>query len=210
MKTGMLAAESVFEALGAQRQHDELKSYPDAFRRSWVYADLYKVRNVKPGFKWGLWGGMAHGGIHMWLNDLGLGRLVPWTLRHARPDHATLKPAAQMPRIDYPKPDNVLTFDRLSSVYLSNTTHEEDQPVHLRLRDPSIPVKHNLALYDGPEARYCPAAVYEFVDVEGGGKRLQINAANCVHCKTCDIKDPYEIITWVTPEGGAGPNYQNL
>jgi electron-transferring-flavoprotein dehydrogenase len=146
----------------------------------------------------------------MWLADLGLGALSPWTLRHASADHATLRPATAMPRIDYPKPDGVLTFDRLSSVFLSNTNHEEDQPAHLTLRDPSIPVTVNLATYDGPESRYCPAGVYEFVDAEAGGKRLQINAQNCVHCKTCDIKDPRQNIRWVTPEGGGGPNYPGM
>jgi len=210
MKTGMLAAEAAFEAIAAGRSGDELSAYPEAFRQSWVYRELHKVRNVKPGLKWGLWGGMIHGGAHMWLNDLGLGALVGWTLRHGRPDHESLKPAASMPPIDYPKPDGVLTFDRNSSVYLSSTNHEEDQPVHLRLRDASIPVAHNLALYDGPEARYCPAGVYEFVEAEGGGQRLQINAANCVHCKTCDIKDPRQNIHWVTPEGGGGPNYSSM
>ncbi len=210
MKTGMLAAEAAFDALRAQRSHDVLKAYPESFRRSWVYRDLYKVRNVKPGLNWGLWAGTLHGGVHMWLNDVGLGALVPWTLRHDKPDHESLKPAAQMPQIDYPKPDGTITFDKLSSVYLSNTNHEEDQPVHLRLLDDSIPVKHNLAVFDGPEARYCPAGVYEYVDVEGGGRKLQINASNCVHCKTCDIKDPQQNIRWVTPEGGGGPNYPNM
>jgi len=211
MKTGMLGAEAAFAAVTAGRQHDELASYPDAFRQSWVYEDLYKVRNVKPGLKWGMWPGTFHGGIHMWLNDLGLGALVPWTLRHDKPDHASLKSAAEMPKIDYPKYDGVLTFDKLSSVFVSNTSHEEDQPSHLQLRDASIPVTINLALYDGPEQRYCPAGVYEFVAAEdGSGKRLQINAANCVHCKTCDIKDPLQNIHWVTPEGGGGPNYPNM
>jgi len=210
MKTGMLAAEAAFEAVAAGRSGDELTAYPEAFRNSWVYRELHKVRNVKPGLKWGLWGGMVHGGAHMWLNDLGLGGLVGWTLRHGQADHEALKPAASMPPIDYPKPDGVLTFDRNSSVYLSSTNHEEDQPVHLRLRDATIPVAHNLALYDGPEARYCPAGVYEFVEAEGGGRRLQINAQNCVHCKTCDIKDPRQNIHWVTPEGGGGPNYGSM
>jgi electron-transferring-flavoprotein dehydrogenase len=210
MKTGMLAAEAAFEALAAGRAGDELTAYPEAFRQSWVYRELHKVRNVKPGLKWGLWGGMIHGGAHMWLNDLGLGALVGWTLRHGQADHESLKPAASMPPIDYPKPDGVLTFDRNSSVYLSSTNHEEDQPVHLRLRDETVPVAHNLALYDGPEARYCPAGVYEFVEAEGGGQRLQINAQNCVHCKTCDIKDPRQNIHWVTPEGGGGPNYGSM
>jgi electron-transferring-flavoprotein dehydrogenase len=210
MKTGMLAAEVAFAALGEGRQRDTLDAYDDAWKQSWVYEDLWKVRNVKPGLKWGLWAGMAHGGAHMWLADLGLGALTPWTLRHASADHATLRPAAAMPRIDYPKPDGVLTFDRLSSVFLSNTNHEEDQPAHLTLRDPAVPVAVNLATYDGPESRYCPAGVYEFVDAEAGGKRLQINAQNCVHCKTCDIKDPRQNIRWVTPEGGGGPNYPSM
>jgi len=210
MKTGMLAAEAAFEALAAGRGGDELAAYPEAFRRSWVYRELHKVRNVKPGLKWGLWPGMLHGGLHMWLNDLGLGALAGWTLRHGRADHESLQPAASMPRIDYPKPDGILTFDRNSSVYLSSTNHEEDQPVHLRLRDEAVPVAHNLARYDGPEGRYCPAGVYEFVEAEGGGRRLQINAQNCVHCKTCDIKDPRQNIQWVTPEGGGGPNYASM
>jgi electron-transferring-flavoprotein dehydrogenase len=211
MKTGMLGAEAAFSALAEDRSHDELVAYPAAVRRSWVYDDLYKVRNVKPGLKWGMWLGTAHGGVHMWLNDLGLGAAVPWTLRHDKPDHETLAPAAEMPKIDYPKYDGVLTFDKLSSVFISNTNHDEDQPSHLKLRDPSIPVAVNLARYDGPEQRYCPAGVYEFVAVAGEpGMRLQINAPNCVHCKTCDIKDRLQNIHWVTPEGGGGPNYSGM
>jgi len=213
MKTGMLAAEAAFAALREDRQHDALTAYPEMFKQSWVHDELYKVRNVKPGLKWGLWGGTLHGGIHMWLNDLGLGVLVPWTLRHTKPDHESLRPAAEMPKIDYPKYDGVLTFDKLSSVFVSNTSHEENQPSHLQLRDPTVPVNVNLALYDGPEQRYCPAGVYEFVAAgasAGAGKRLQINAQNCVHCKTCDIKDPRQNIHWVTPEGGGGPNYPNM
>jgi len=213
MKTGMLGAEAAFAALAVGRAHDELAAYPEAFRQSWVYQDLYKVRNVKPGLKWGMWPGTMHGGAHMWLNDLGLGFLVPWTLRHKRADNESLKPAADMPKIDYPKYDGVITFDKLSSVFVSNTNHEEDQPSHLQLRDPKIPVAVNLAVYDGPEQRYCPAGVYEFVADEssaGSPKRLQINAQNCVHCKTCDIKDPKQNIHWVTPEGGGGPNYANM
>jgi electron-transferring-flavoprotein dehydrogenase len=225
MKTGMLGAEAAFAALGEGRARDDIASYTSAFRQSWVYDDLYKVRNVKPGLKWGLWPGTIHGGIHMWLNDLGLGALVPWTLRHGKGDHETLKPAAEMPRIEYPKYDGVLTFDKLSSVFLSNTNHEEDQPSHLQLRDPTIPVRVNLPIYDGPEQRYCPAGVYEFVVTadpaaqtnardavaqDARPKRLQINAPNCVHCKTCDIKDPLQNIHWVTPEGGGGPNYVNM
>jgi len=212
MKTGMLAAEAAFDAVKAERQHDELHAYNDGWKKSWVFRDLYKVRNVKPGLKWGMTLGMLHGGVHMWLNDLGLGKLVGWTLRHGKADNESLKPADQMPQIAYPKPDGVITFDKLTSVFLSNTNHEENQPVHLQLRDASIPVKVNLTRYAGPEARYCPAGVYEYVDDEtiagaAPGKRLQINAQNCVHCKTCDIKDPLQNIHWVVPEGGGGPVY---
>jgi electron-transferring-flavoprotein dehydrogenase len=210
MKTGMLAAEAAVAALGAGRARDRLDDYAQGWRRTWVYDDLYKVRNVKPGLKWGMWAGTLHGGLHMWLNDVGLGGLVGWTLRHHEPDHASLKPARDAHPIAYPRYDGVLTFDKLSSVFLSNTSHDEDQPVHLQLRDPTIPVAVNLAIYAGPESRYCPAAVYEFVDDGAGGKRLQINAANCVHCKTCDIKDPRQNIHWVPPEGGGGPNYVNM
>jgi len=212
MKTGMLAAEAAFDAVKAERHHDELHAYNDGWKKSWVFRDLYKVRNVKPGLKWGMTLGMLHGGVHMWLNDLGLGKLVGWTLRHGKADNESLKPADQMPQIAYPKPDGVITFDKLTSVFLSNTNHEENQPVHLQLRDASIPVKVNLTRYAGPEARYCPAGVYEYVDDEtiagaAPGKRLQINAQNCVHCKTCDIKDPLQNIHWVVPEGGGGPVY---
>ncbi len=211
MKTGMLGAEAAFAALSANRVRDELAEYPAAFRKSWVYEDLYKVRNVKPGLSWGMWAGMVHGGIHMWLNDLGLGALVPWTLRHDKPDHESLAPAAAMPKIAYPKYDGVVSFDKLSSVFLSSTNHEEDQPVHLQLRDPGVPTAVNLPLYDGPEQRYCPAGVYEFVAADdGSGQKLVINAQNCVHCKTCDIKDPRQNIHWVTPEGGGGPNYPGM
>jgi electron-transferring-flavoprotein dehydrogenase len=211
MKTGMLAAESAFAALGASRARDTLADYAESWKRSWVYDDLYKVRNVKPGLKWGMWPGTVHGGVHMWLNDLGLSGLVGWTLHHKYADHQTLLPAAESQPIAYPKYDGVVTFDKLSSVFLSNTNHEEDQPSHLQLRDPKIPVTVNLALYDGPEQRYCPAGVYEFVAEAGdAGKRLQINAQNCVHCKTCDVKDPRQNIHWVTPEGGGGPNYSGM
>ncbi len=212
MKTGMLAAEAAFAALQAGSEgHDELSAYPEAWRNSWVYEDLYKVRNVKPGLKWGLWLGSAHAFIHMWLNNLGLGFLVPWTLKHGKPDNESLKPAAQCEKIVYPKPDGKLSFDKLSSVFISNTNHEEDQPVHLKLRDPSIPIAVNLADYDAPEQRYCPAGVYEIVRADDGSNpRLQINAQNCVHCKTCDIKDPRQNINWVVPEGGGGPNYPNM
>jgi electron-transferring-flavoprotein dehydrogenase len=212
MKTGMLAAEAAFAALQAGSQgHDELATYEAAYKNSWVYQDLYKVRNVKPGQKYGLLLGFLHGGIHMWLNCLGLGGLVGWTLRHTKPDNATLKPARECTKLEYPKPDGKISFDKLSSVFISNTNHEEDQPVHLTLKDPSVPIAINLAEYDAPEQRYCPAGVYEIVrNDDGTDPRLQINAQNCVHCKTCDIKDPTQNINWVVPEGGGGPNYPNM
>jgi electron-transferring-flavoprotein dehydrogenase len=212
MKTGMLAAEAAFAALkGGATGAEELSAYPEAWRQSWVWRDLHKVRNVKPALKRGLWLGTLIGGAHMWLNDLGLGGLVPWTTRHARADYETLTPAAESPKIAYPKPDGRVSFDRLSSVFLSNTNHEEDQPVHLRLKDPGIPIQRNLPLYDEPAQRYCPAGVYEVVrDTPDSAPRFQINAANCVHCKTCDIKDPAQNIDWVVPEGGGGPNYPNM
>ncbi|MEQ8347119.1 MAG: electron transfer flavoprotein-ubiquinone oxidoreductase [Sneathiellaceae bacterium] len=212
MKTGMLAAEAAFGSLrdgGAGR--DMLDSYEAAWRGSWVYKDLHKVRNVKPALRHGMWMGTLVGGAHMWLNDLGLGFLAPWTTPHAKADHETLKPAATCKKIDYPKPDGVISFDKLSSVFISNTNHEEDQPVHLKLADPSIPIEKNLPKYDEPAQRYCPAAVYEVVrDDDGSNPRFQINAQNCVHCKTCDIKDPAQNINWVVPEGGGGPNYPNM
>jgi electron-transferring-flavoprotein dehydrogenase len=213
MKSGMLAAETLFEAFAAGDEGGGvpggvLDTYPEKLSGSWVYEELGKVRNFRPAFaKLGLWGGMLFGGAELKL----LGGRAPWTLHHRHPDHACLKPAAEMPRIDYPKPDGVVSFDRNSSVFLSNTNHEEDQPVHLRLKDPAIPVEHNLALYDAPEQRFCPAGVYEILrDEDGANPRLQINAQNCVHCKTCDIKDPSQNIDWVTPEGGGGPNYPNM
>jgi electron-transferring-flavoprotein dehydrogenase len=208
MKTGMLAAEAVFEALaGGDGGGGVLDSYPQKVRGSWVEEELKAARNFRPAFaRWGLAGGMLYGGFDLKV----LQGKAPWTLRHRHADHECLRPAAEMPRIAYPKPDGVVTFDRLSSVYLSNTNHEEDQPVHLTLRDASVPVDHNLALYDAPEQRYCPAGVYEIVRDEGNNLRLQINAQNCVHCKTCDIKDPLQNIDWVTPEGGGGPNYPNM
>jgi electron-transferring-flavoprotein dehydrogenase len=211
MKSGMLAAEAAFAALADGGTRRELTDYPEALRRSWIYKDLWKVRNFKPGLSnWGTWLGMVHGGLHMWLGELGLGFLVPYTLHHRKADHETLKPADQCPRIDYPKPDGKITFDKLSSVFLSNTNHEEDQPVHLVLRDETIPISVNLPRYDAPEQRYCPAGVYEIVRGDGAPPRLQINAPNCVHCKTCDIKDPMQNINWVVPEGGGGPNYPNM
>ncbi len=209
MKSGMLAAESVFEALKAGDEgYGLLEGYPTALENSWVHEELQKVRNFRPAFeRWGLIGGTLYGGMELKL----FGGKVPWTFKHLHPDHMSLKPAESMPRIDYPKPDGRITFDKNSSVYLSNTNHEEDQPVHLRLKDTSIPVAHNLALYDAPEQRFCPAGVYEIVrEDDGSDPRLQINAQNCVHCKTCDIKDPRQNIDWVTPEGGGGPNYPNM
>ncbi|HXU66931.1 MAG TPA: electron transfer flavoprotein-ubiquinone oxidoreductase [Casimicrobiaceae bacterium] len=210
MKTGMLAAEAAFAAIGESRAHDVLATYESAWRNSWVYADLYKVRNVKPGLRFGTLAGTIHGGVHMWLNDLGAGALVPWTMRHRHADCETLRPASEMAPIVYPRYDGIVTFDKMSSVYLSNTHHDEDQPIHLQLRDPSLPVDVNLPVYDGPEQRYCPAGVYEFVAAGDGLKRLQINAQNCVHCKTCDIKDPRQNIHWVPPQGGGGPDYRGM
>jgi electron-transferring-flavoprotein dehydrogenase len=210
MKTGMLAAEAAFAAVAEDRAGDVLEAYEAAYRASWVHEDLRKVRNVKPGLKRGLWLGTALGGLHMWAEDLKLGFLTPWTLRHAKADHECLRPASEFSPIAYPKPDGVLTFDRLSSVFVSNTNHEEDQPVHLRLKDPSVPIAHNLPMYDEPAQRYCPAGVYEVVREDGKDPRFQINAQNCVHCKTCDIKDPTQNIVWTVPQGGGGPNYPNM
>src|SRR6201996_9329322 len=210
MKSGMLAAEAVAEALAAGREgHDELAAYPEAFEKSWAYEDLRKVRNVKPGLKWGMKLGTLHGGLVMWLESLGLGFLTPYTLKHGKPDNECLRPAAESKRIAYPKPDGKISVDRLSSVFISNTTHEKTQPIHLQLKDPAVAIDVNLAIYDAPEQRYCPAGVYEIV-TEGPAPRLQINAQNCVHCKTCDIKDPTQNINWVVPEGGGGPNYPNM
>lgn len=207
MKTGMLAAKAAFDQLISETPAPVLDAYPKAVENSWIYPELYKVRNIRPSFaKWGFWGGMAYSAVDTYI----FGGKAPWTFKnHA--DHSCLKPAADMPEITYPKPDGKISFDRLSSVFLSNTNHEEDQPVHLTLKDASVPVDVNLAKYAGPEARYCPAGVYEFVaDAENGGQRLQINAQNCVHCKTCDIKDPTQNIVWVVPQGGGGPNYPNM
>ncbi len=211
MKSGMLAAEAAFAELAAESPSHHLDGYQKAYENSWIYKDLHKVRNVKPGLKWGMTLGTVHGGLNMWLNDLGLGFLMPYTLSHKNADHETLQNASDAPKIDYPKPDGVLTFDKLSSVYLSNTNHEEDQPVHLQLKDADIPIAHNLPKYDEPAQRYCPAGVYEVVrDDDGSNPRFVINAQNCVHCKTCDIKDPLQNINWVVPEGGGGPNYPNM
>ncbi len=206
IKTGMLAAEAAFDAISAGRSHDELSAYPEAFEASWLYDELNKARNFKQWFKKGRSVGTFMTGIE----QLVLRGRMPWTIHREAPDHARLKPASECQRIDYPKPDGRLTFDKLSSVFISNTNHEENQPAHLTLKDASVPVALNLARYAGPEARYCPAGVYEYVKAEDGADRLQINAQNCVHCKTCDIKDPTQNIVWVTPEGGGGPNYAGM
>ena len=206
LKTGMLAAEALAEALGAGRSGDELTDYPRRFRESWLYEELHRTRNFKPWMSKGLWMGSLMFGIDQ---QVFRGK-APWTLRLTA-DHLKLKPAAGCRPIDYPKPDGVITFDRLSSVFLSNTNHEENQPCHLHLKDENVPIGTNLALYDAPEQRYCPAGVYEIVrDADGGNPRLQINAQNCVHCKTCDIKDPTQNIVWVVPQGGEGPVYPNM
>ena len=204
IKSGMLAAEAVTEALAANRSGDELTAYPEKFRASWLFDELSRARNFKPLMNRGLWLGSVLFGIDQ---NLFRGK-APWTL-HLTADHQKLRPAAECEPIQYPKPDGALTFDRLSSVFLSNTNHEEDQPCHLRLRDPAAPIAVNLARYAAPEQRYCPAGVYEIVE-EAGTPRLQINAQNCVHCKTCDIKDPGQNIDWVTPQGGEGPIYQGM
>ncbi len=206
IKTGMLAAEAAYDAIVAGRQHDELSAYPEAFEKSWLYTELNKSRNFKSWFKKGLVAATVMNGFE----QLVLRGHMPWTLRRDKADHTYLKPAAECPKIEYPKPDGKLTFDRLSSVFISNTNHEENQPAHLTLKDVSVPVNINLAQYAGPESRYCPAGVYEYVKNEDNSERLQINAQNCVHCKTCDIKDPTQNIVWVTPEGGGGPNYTGM
>ncbi|SMF26473.1 electron transfer flavoprotein-ubiquinone oxidoreductase [Pseudogulbenkiania subflava] len=204
MKSGMLAAEAVFELLSSDKGNEAV-SYKDKFEKSWLHDELRSVRNIRPSFRWGLWPAMIYSAIDTYLFR---GR-APWTLRHKHADHECLQEASLSCKIDYPKPDGVLTFDRLSSVFISNTNHSEDQPAHLRLKDASVPVEINLKKFAGPEARFCPAGVYEFVG-EPDAPRLQINAQNCVHCKTCDIKDPTQNIIWVTPEGGGGPNYPNM
>ncbi|HEY6821119.1 MAG TPA: electron transfer flavoprotein-ubiquinone oxidoreductase [Burkholderiales bacterium] len=205
IKSGMLAAEAAAAALKAGRSGDQLDEYPRAYRESWLHDELYRARNFKPWMSKGLYLGSAMVGIDQVL----FRGKAPWTLAHKGADNAQLRPAANFSPIAYPKPDGVLTFDRLTNVAFSGTNHNEDQPVHLTLKDPSVPVQINLEKYAGPESRYCPAGVYEFVDVDTA-PRLQINAQNCVHCKTCDIKDPTQNIVWVAPEGGGGPNYPNM
>jgi electron-transferring-flavoprotein dehydrogenase len=207
MKSGMLAAEAAFAAVSADRTADTLQDYDDALHASWVAKELKTVRNVEPLVdKWGGTMGTILSGADMWMRTLRIG--LPYTMKH-HPDHTTLMRRDLAKPIHYPKPDGVISFDKLSSVFLSNTNHEEDQPIHLTLKDASIPTQVNLPEYAGPEQRYCPAGVYEYVE-ENGRERLQINAQNCVHCKTCDIKDPTQNINWVVPEGGGGPNYPNM
>jgi electron-transferring-flavoprotein dehydrogenase len=205
MKSGMLAADAAFDAIVAGRAQDELQAYTTAFEQSWLHEELHVARNFKPAMSKGLYVGTLLVGIDQVL----FRGKAPWTLHHQHADHECLRPASEFEPITYPKPDNVLTFDRLSSVFISNTNHNEHQPAHLTLKDSSVPVAINLATYAGPEQRYCPAGVYEYVQ-DDGKSRLQINAQNCVHCKTCDIKDPTQNIVWVTPEGGGGPNYPNM
>jgi electron-transferring-flavoprotein dehydrogenase len=203
MKSGILAADAVADALAGDKPA-ELWGYPEAFQKSWVFDELKGARNIRPAFaKFGLYGFLAYSAFDTFV----LRGRAPWTFRHSHPDNESLQLAKNAPRIDYPKPDGVLTFDRLSSVFLSNTNHEENQPVHLRLRDPGKWLAENWEKYASPESRYCPAGVYEAVGIEAGAPRLQINAINCVHCKTCDIKDPTQNIDWCTPEGGGGPAY---
>ena len=205
MKSGMLAAEVAFNAIRDNRSNDDLSDFNIAFRKSWAGKELYAARNVRPSFKWGLMAGTIYTGF----DQVFMRGKAPWTLKHHDPDHLQLKKASECAPIDYPKPDGKITFDKLTNVSFSATNHEENQPCHLQLKDASIPTSVNLAQYDGPEARFCPAGVYEYIE-EKEGPRLQINAQNCVHCKTCDIKDPNQNIEWVTPEGGGGPNYPNM
>ena len=208
MKSGMLAAEDAFTAITAGRRSDVLAGYQPAVNDSWIAKELKLVRNSEPSIaKFGPLMGTVWAGIDMWMNNFGIG--LPYTFKHHR-DSATLARTDHARPIDYPKPDGTISFDRLSSVFLSNTNHEEDQPIHLTLKDPAVPITVNLPLYDAPEQRYCPAGVYEIVGQDVGAPRLQINAQNCVHCKTCDIKDPTQNINWVVPEGGGGPNYPNM
>jgi electron-transferring-flavoprotein dehydrogenase len=206
IKSGMLAAEAAFEAVASGRSSDRLTAYPEAFRNSWLHDELHRARNFKPSMGKGLWLGTLLVGI----DQVVFKGKAPWTMHTTKPDHAYLKPANECTPIEYPKPDGKISFDKLSSVFISNTNHEENQPIHLTLKDASVPVATNLAKFAGPEQRYCPAGVYEFVKEDDGGDRLQINAQNCVHCKTCDIKDPTQNIVWVVPEGGGGPNYPGM
>ncbi|HBR69386.1 MAG TPA: electron transfer flavoprotein-ubiquinone oxidoreductase, partial [Rhodospirillaceae bacterium] len=205
MKSGMLAAENLAGLLNAGKDYGQnCANYEEALKKSWVYAELKKVRNIRPGFHWGLWAGLINAAFETLTNGL-----APWTLKnHA--DHSSLKKANKCSKIEYPKPDNTVTFDKLTSVSLSATNHAEGQPCHLRLKNPKIPIEINLKQYDEPAQRYCPAGVYEIVNDDAGQLKLQINSQNCVHCKTCDIKDPSQNIDWATPQGGDGPNYPNM
>lgn len=208
MKSGMLAAETILDALAKEQHEPLLTAYPEKIRASWLWKDLYAVRNIKPALSaWGNLLGTLYGGVDMWIHSLGI--TLPWTLKHKRADHETLIPAQQAAPIDYPAPDGKITFDRLSSIYLSNLDHDENQPIHLTLANTDIPITTNLAIYAAPEQRYCPAGVYEIIQKDDCSK-LQINAANCVHCKACDIKDPLQNITWVPPQGGSGPYYEAM
>ncbi|PUA27221.1 MAG: electron transfer flavoprotein-ubiquinone oxidoreductase [Cellvibrio sp. 79] len=208
MKSGMLAAEAIFESLAKENADPLLKSYPEKLHNSWIWKDLHAVRNAKPALSaWGNVAGMVYAGVDMWMHSLGIN--LPWTLKHKKADHETLIPLNQAKPINYPAPDRKISFDRLSSIYLSKIQHEENQPVHLRLTSEDIPITHNLAIYGAPEQRYCPAGVYEIIEKDHKNC-LQINAANCIHCKACDIKDPTQNITWVPPEGGSGPYYEAM
>ena len=206
MKSGMLAAETVFDVVTGDGEVADTSAYEAAIKASWIWDELYRVRNIRPSFKWGMWAGLLYSAIDTYIFR---GR-APWTFKH-HADHTTLKKAADAPKIDYPAPDGEVSFDKLSSVFISNTNHEENQPAHLTLKDQTVPISVNLAEYDAPEQRYCPAGVYEIVaEDDGSNPQLQINAQNCVHCKTCDIKDPTQNINWVVPEGAGGPNYPNM
>jgi electron-transferring-flavoprotein dehydrogenase len=205
MKSGMLAAEAVFENLTAENPAQEVVAYSEKLRASWVWDELYKARNIRPSFRWGMWVGLGYSALDTYL----FRGNAPWTFS-IHPDHEELEEKDAYPRIDYPKPDGVITFDRLSSVFLGNVNHEENQLCHLRLKDESVPIRINYEKYGAPETRYCPAGVYEILGEEEGKPRLQINAQNCLHCKTCDIKDPTQNIKWTVPEGGGGPNYPNM
>ena len=204
MKSGMIAAEAVFSALTTEPMPLEISTYGELLKQSWLWSELKTVRNIRPSFRWGLWGGIAYSAIDTYL----FRGKAPWTLRNHN-DHTRLHKVTQSKKINYPKPDGKITFDKLSSVFLSNTNHEENQPAHLILKDENVPMAINHPDYDGPEARFCPSGVYEYVENQGK-TRLQINAQNCIHCKTCDIKDPTQNIKWTVPEGGGGPNYPNM
>ncbi|WP_331346775.1 electron transfer flavoprotein-ubiquinone oxidoreductase [Cellvibrio sp. UBA7661] len=208
MKSGMLAADAIIDAFAQEQYEPLLKSYPEKIRASWLWKDLYAVRNIKPALSaWGNFAGTLYAGIDLWLHSLGF--TLPWTLKHGKADHECLIAANKVKTIHYPAADGKITFDRLSSIYLANITHDEDQPVHLQLTNQQIPIDYNLSIYDAPEQRYCPAGVYEIVK-KGATNSLHINAANCIHCKACDIKDPTQNIRWVPPQGGSGPYYDAM